>query len=422
MIDPKLFRNDIQQIAAGLKKRGYELNVALFAELEEKRKSCQVAAEQIQQQRNQLSKEIGKLKAQGADTQKIQDEVLALKSKLEEAESALASVDMQMEQAAFNIPNIPDESVPVGHSELDNIVLKKVGEIKRTQGLDHLEILEKNGLILMDEAAYLSGTRFSVLKGAVARLHRALIQYMLDYHAQAGYVEYYVPYLVQGQALFGTGQLPKFEEDLFALKGDRNLYLIPTAEVPLTNLFADKILAGQEFPIRMMAHTPCFRSEAGSYGKDTKGLFRQHQFEKVELVLAALPEQSAFLLNEMVDHVSGLLSSLELPHQLLQLCTGDMGFGSAKTIDLEVWLPSQQKYREISSCSMFGDFQARRMKARFKKTQQDKTQFIHTLNGSGVAVGRALIAMIENHADETGCYIPVVLRPYLKGVEFLPWN
>ena len=422
MIDPKLFRNDIQQIAAGLKKRGYELDVGLFTDLEEKRKYCQLRAEQIQQQRNQLSKEIGKLKAQGADTQQIQDEVLSLKSKLEEAEQALANVEYQTELASSHVPNIPDESVPVGKTESDNIVLKKVGEIKRKEGLDHLELLEKNNLILMDDAAHLSGARFSVLKGPVARLHRALIQYMLDYHAQAGYIEYYVPYLVQGQALFGTGQLPKFEEDLFSLKGERNLYLIPTAEVPLTNLFADKILAAQDLPIRMMAHTPCFRSEAGSYGKDTRGLFRQHQFEKVELVLAALPDQSSNLLNEMVHHVSELLSSLELPHQLLQLCTGDMGFSSCKTVDLEVWLPSQQKYREISSCSMFSDFQARRMKARFKKTQQDKTQFIHTLNGSGVAVGRALIAMVENHADEKGCYIPEALRPYLKGIEFLAWN
>ena len=422
MIDPRLLRQELTLVADRLKTRGFMLNTERFVALEHDRKHWHHRAESAQQQRNTLSKQIGILRASQQDTTELQEQVVTLKTELETAEYQLAQIEQQLEALSLELPNIPAAHVPMGESEDQNVIVKTVGEIKRSTGIDHIDLLEPYKLILNEQAAQLSGSRFSILKGPVARLHRALTQYMLDYHAQAGYIEYYVPYLVQASALVGTGQLPKFEADLFCLKGERSLYLIPTAEVPLTNLVADTILQTDELPLKMMAHTPCFRSEAGSYGKDTKGLFRQHQFEKIELVHIATPQQSHVELESMVEHVSGLLSSLELPHRIMQLCTGDMGFASAQTFDLEVWLPGQARYREISSCSNFHEFQARRLKARHRKQQKDKTEFVHTLNGSGVAVGRALIAVIENHGTSEGCAIPQALRPFLGGFDFVSWQ
>lgn len=422
MLDPKLLRNDLKSVAVQLKNRGFSVETESFMTLEQDRKFWHERAERAQQQRNALSKKIGQMKAAQEDASALQSEVLALKNDLEEAEKKLTQIEHDLEKLSLDLPNIPSIQTPIGFSEEDNVVKKTVGVIRRQQARDHIDLLDGQGVILHEEASLLSGSRFTVLKGSVARLHRALTQFMLEHHAAVGYVEYYVPYLVQASALIGTGQLPKFETELFALKGEKSLYLIPTAEVPLTNLVAGKILTTDMLPLRMMAHTPCFRSEAGSYGKDTKGLFRQHQFEKIELVHITTADKSTDELEVMVEHVSGLLSALELPHRIVQLCTGDIGFASAQTYDLEVWLPGQERYREISSCSNFHDFQARRLKARHRKHQKDKTEFVHTLNGSGVAVGRALIALIENHGHPDGCNIPKLLQPFLAGLEFLPWQ
>ncbi len=376
-----------------------------------------------QAQRNTLSEQVGKAKAKGQDTEALQKEVSDLKEKMEQAEISCQEAEAALQAFSQRLPNLVDIRVPIGHSEEDNVVLKKVLEPVRKEGLDHTQLLEDSGLLMIEAATHLSGARFNVMKGPLAKLHRALIQFMLDYHETNGrYEEHYVPYAVNRSALFGTGQLPKFEEDLFALKGDRDLFLIPTAEVPLTNLFAHAIHNTSDFPQRLMAHTPCFRSEAGSYGRDMKGIFRQDQFEKIELVHCVTAEQSDAEFDFLVQHVSNMLVALEIPHQWMLLCSKDLGFSASRTIDLEVWLPGQQKYREISSCSQFGDFQARRMKARHRENAKAPIQLLHTINGSGVAVGRALIALIENHATEHGCHIPVALRPYMNGVEFLPWT
>jgi seryl-tRNA synthetase len=425
VIDPKKLRYSFDDVIASLESRGFTADRSAIKQLQDEARLSQTLLENLQAKRHSLSEAIALKKRSSQDTQLEQQEVMRLKTEIEQAQQQAQHKAQQWHDFMLSCPNMPSPSVPIGKDESDNQVVSQHGTIKRSQGRDHTEILEAVGLLLSEEAATLSGARFSVLKGAAAKLHRVLTQYMLNYHAQYGYEEFYVPYLVGAEALVGTGQLPKFEADLFQVSGgSKPLYLIPTAEVPLTNLLRDKIINAQDLPLRYMAHTPCFRSEAGSYGKDTKGLFRQHQFEKVELVHFVTEEQAQEELKFLVTHVSNLLLSLELPHQIIQLCTGDMGFSAAQTFDLEVWLPGQQRYREISSCSHFTDFQARRMKARYRANDTAKapTTMLHTLNGSGVAIGRALIAFIENHGHPDGFDVPKALRPYFDGKNFISWH
>ncbi len=423
MIDIKILRSQKEAVIHGYRSRGMDLDWDHFFSLDQDYQRLSAEKQHLQTRRNALSAEIGKIRSQQGETLLLEQEVSIVNADLDMIDRTLSAVSQQWESFLESLPNLPSHLTPIGSGEEENVVLKEVGSIARSSGVDHSDLLAQAGLLLHSEAAALSGTRFSVLKGNVVKLQRALITYMLDFHEKHGrYEEYYVPYLVHPKALFGTGQLPKFEQDLFSVGQDKNHYLIPTAEVPLTNLVADKILKNEDLPLRMMAHTPCFRAEAGSYGRDMKGFFRQHQFEKIELVHIITHDQVQTEFDFLVQHVSNLLSSLELPHRLVALCTGDIGFASARTIDLEVWLPGQQKYREISSCSHFTDFQGRRMKARHRADAKSSTQYVHTLNGSGVAVGRALIALIENHADEKGCFIPQALRPYLNGTEYLLWT
>ncbi len=419
MLDVRLLREDIDSVAKGLSKRGYDLDVETIRKLEEERKQAQVETQALQAERNQRSKAIGQAKAAGEDIQPLKDEVAGLGEKLKAISTRLDEIQSELDQILLGIPNLPHESVPEGLSEDDNVEVRRVGEPRAFdfEPKDHVDIGESLGQLDFERAAVIAGSRFSTLNSDLARLQRALTQYMLDTHVEKnGYTEVYVPYLVNAESLTGTGQLPKFEEDSFKIDSESNYYLIPTAEVPVTNLVRDQIIEEDKLPLRYTAHTPCFRSEAGSYGKDTRGLIRQHQFEKVEMVHIVKPEDSYQTLEELVGHAEALLQSLELPYRVMTLCGGDTGFSAAKTYDLEVWLPAQNTYREISSCSNFESFQARRLKARWRNPDTGKPELVHTLNGSGLAVGRTLLAIMENHQNADGSIaIPEVLQPYMRG-------
>lgn len=423
MLDPKRLRNELDDVAQQLLRRGFKLDVAAVSGLEERRKSLQTRTQELQNERNSRSKNIGQAKAQGQDIAPLLAEVSDLGDQLKTAEQELGEVQGELEAIALGIPNLLDASVPDGVSEDDNVEVRQWGEPVQFdfQPKDHVDLGLPNGWMDFEAASKLTGSRFIVLRGAMARLHRALIQFMLDTHTgDHGYREMYVPYMVNADSLKGTGQLPKFEEDLFKLNNEQGYYMIPTSEVPLTNLVRDEIVDAAELPLRFTSHTPCFRSEAGSYGKDTRGLIRQHQFEKVEMVQVVRSEDSWATLEEMTGHAETILQKLGLPYRVLALCAGDTGFSAAKTYDLEVWLPGQQKYREISSCSNTLDFQARRMMARYRNPETGKTELLHTLNGSGVAIGRALVAVLENYQEADGrVRIPEVLRGYMGGAEYL---
>ncbi|WP_462158403.1 serine--tRNA ligase [Pseudoalteromonas sp. GB56] len=428
MLDSKYLRQDVDQTAARLKTRGFELDVATLAELEEKRKALQTKTQELQNERNTRSKAIGQAKAKGEDIQPLLDAVAHLGDELENAKKEQDEVLAQLNDIASGLPNLPAKEVPIGNDEADNVEVSKWGAPKSYdfEVKDYVDLGEALDKGLDFEAGVkLSGARFTVMRGQIARMHRALVQFMLDTHTDKnGYTEMYVPYLVNKDSLFGTGQLPKFAEDLFHTEKlgehDAGFSLIPTAEVPLTNCARDEIFEEKELPVRMTAHTPCFRSEAGSYGRDTRGLIRQHQFDKVELVQLVKPEDSMQALEELTGHAEQILQALELPYRKVVLCTGDMGFGASKTYDLEVWLPAQDTYREISSCSNMGDFQARRMQARFRRAGEKKPELLHTLNGSGLAVGRTLVAILENYQQADGSVVvPSVLRPYMGGVEVI---
>ncbi len=421
MLDPKLLRSDLDAILERLRIKHFELDAARFRELEERRKSLQVETQNLQNERNQRSRAIGEAKARGEDIEPLRAEVAELGDQLKSAEADLSSVQEALESILMGIPNLPHESVPAGDSEAENLEVLKWGEPPRFdfEPRDHIEIGQSLGGMDFERAAKLSGARFVTMTGPLVMLHRALIQFMINRHVEAhGYTEAYAPYLVNAATLTGTGQLPKFAEDLFRIESENHdLYLIPTAEVPVTNFVADTIVEAAELPLRYVAHTPCFRSEAGSYGKDTRGMIRQHQFEKVELVQIVRPADSMDALEELTGHAETILQLLELPYRKVVLCGGDLGFASTKTYDLEVWLPGQDTYREISSCSNMTDFQARRMKARWRNPETGKPELVHTLNGSGLAVGRTLIAIIENCQQADGSVrIPEALHPYTRGV------
>ena len=421
MLDPKLLRGEIEAVRQNLERRGVRLEVSAYQELEARRKTLQVQVEELRNERNVKSRSIGQAKVAGGDVEALLKEVASLGDELKNAETELDSVQTRLREWQLELPNLLHESVPAGRDESDNLEIRKWGEPGEFEFdvRDHVDIGHALGMLDFDIAAAMTGARFSVLRGPLARLHRALIQFMLDLHTQQhGYTEIYAPYIVNAKALEGTGQLPKFGEDLFALEGDQDFYLIPTAEVPVTNLVRDSIVDAEKLPLKFVAHTPCFRSEAGSHGKDTRGMIRQHQFEKVELVHVVRPEDSYDALEELTSHAETVLQQLELPYRVVTLCAGDTGFGSAKTYDLEVWLPSQSRYREISSCSNYEAFQARRMGARWRNPATGKPESVHTLNGSGVAAGRALVAVIENNQRAEGnIEIPDVLRPYMNGQE-----
>jgi seryl-tRNA synthetase len=424
MLDPRLLRTDPDSVARNLARRGFVLDVEAFRSLEERRKAAQVAADETRAARNAHAKKVGQAKGRGEDVTGLIAEGEALSSRLEGLEQELASVQAESDTLLLGLPNLLHEDVPEGRDESANLEVRRWGEPREFDftPMDHVAIGEKLSTMDFEAAGRISGARFVVLRGSLARLHRALIQYMLDLHtSQHGYTEVYAPYLVARQALVGTGQLPKFEEDLFrTTSGEQELFLIPTAEVPVTNLARESILEADTLPRRYVAHTPCFRSEAGSYGKDTRGMIRQHQFEKVELVQMAKPEESYAALEELTGHAEKVLQGLGLPYRVVALCAGDIGFGSAKTYDLEVWLPGQQKYREISSCSNCEAFQARRMQARWRNPATGKPEPVHTLNGSGVAVGRALVAVLENYQQADGSVlVPEALKPYMGGADVL---
>ena len=422
MLDPKLLRTDLTETAALLARRGFSLDVEKFAELEDKRKEFQVKTQELQNQRNTRSKSIGQAKVRGEDIAPLLAEVNQLGAELDAAKSAQDEVLAEIEALASALPNITHESVPVGKDESANVEIKRWGTPNEFDFAvkDHVDLgLGLSKGLDFESGAKLAGTRFVVMRGAIAKLHRALAQFMLDVHTeQHGYQEMYVPYLVNQDSLFGTGQLPKFGEDLFHTDlNNKKFSLIPTAEVPLTNLVRDEIVEEQQLPIKMAAHTPCFRSEAGSYGRDVRGLIRQHQFDKVEMVQLVKPEHSFEALTELTSHAEAILEKLELPYRTMVLCTGDIGFSATKTFDLEVWLPAQNTYREISSCSNMGDFQARRMQARYRNETTGKPELLHTLNGSGLAVGRTLVAVLENYQQADGSVkIPKVLQPYMNGL------
>jgi seryl-tRNA synthetase len=420
MLDPKFLRAKPEEAAGQLARRGFAFDLARFQELEARRKTLQTETEKLQAERNAGSKRIGQAKAKGEDAAPILADMDRIKTQLAGNEQALAALQAEFEDFVLGLPNIPHASVPEGKDEHDNVELRRWGAPRPAAGAkDHADLGEALGLMDFGAAAKLTGARFVVLRGQLARLQRALTQFMLDVHtAEHGYEELYVPYIVNAASLRGTGQLPKFGEDLFALKAEQDWRLIPTAEVPVTNLLRDEILEPANLPRKWVAHTPCFRAEAGAAGKDTKGMIRQHQFEKVELVQATLPEQSQQAHEELTGHAEAILKKLELPYRVVALCTGDMGFSAAKTYDLEVWLPSQDRYREISSCSNFEDFQARRMLARYRHPETRKPELLHTLNGSGLAVGRTLVAILENYQDEGGSVaVPAALQPYLGGLK-----
>ena len=421
MLDPKLVRTEPETVAAALAKRGFELDIATLNALESQRKAIQVKAEGLQSDRNRISKEIGKAKAAGKDITPILQTVDNLKQDLGVAEQELAEVQANLDDVLCRIPNMPADDVPAGQDENDNVEIRRWGEPKQFDFpvKDHVDLGESLGQIDFETATKLAGSRFVVMHKQVAKLHRALIQFMLDVHInEHGYQEIYVPYIANRESMFGVGQLPKFEADLFKLQDDRGFYLIPTAEATVTNVWRDAIIeTDTKLPLKYVCHSPCFRSEAGSYGKDTRGMIRQHQFEKVELVLFCQPEDSDKVHEQLITHAEAILQKLNLPYRAMLLCGGDMGFSSARTVDLEVWLPSQNCYREISSCSTFRDFQARRMKARFRN-EQGKPELVHTLNGSGLAIGRTLVAIMENYQQADGSIIvPDVLVPYMNGLE-----
>ncbi|WP_066802296.1 serine--tRNA ligase [Moraxella oblonga] len=419
MLDPKLLRGDLTTLKEKLATRGYELDIAFWQDLETQRKSLQVETENLQAQKNEGAKQIGLLKKNGQNTDELMATMSAVSEQMKICEDKLKELLAKIESESLKIPNLPDESVPVGADENDNVEVLKWG-VPRVFDFaikDHTDLGEGLGLLDFELATKLTGSRFSVLRGQLAKLNRALVQFMLDTHTKAGYTEMYVPYIVNSQSLQGTGQLPKFEEDLFRLR-EKDYYLISTSEIPLTNTVRDVILSGDELPIKLTAHTPCFRSEAGSAGRDTRGLIRQHQFEKVEMVQIVKPETSMDALEEMTLQAQSILQALELPYRVITLCTGDMGFSATKTYDIEVWLPSQNTYREISSCSNCGDFQARRMQARIKDGK--KSELVHTLNGSGLAVGRTLLAIMENYQNADGTItVPKVLVGYMGGLEVI---
>jgi len=424
MLDIQLLRNDLDNVASRLAARGFTLDTAAFQALEGERKAIQTRTQELQAKRNAASKQIGIAKSKGEDVAAIMAEVANVGEELKTAETLLEEIQAKMQDLLLTMPNTPHESVPVGKSEADNVEVRRVGTPRSFDfpPLDHVDVGENLKLLDFATATKISGARFTLLKGPLARMHRALTQFMLDTHTgEHGYTEVYVPYLVNADSMLGTGQLPKFEEDLFSvLRSDaEKLYLIPTAEVPVTNIVRDEIVALEDLPLKFVAHTPCFRSEAGSYGRDTRGMIRQHQFEKVELVQIVHPSRSSDALEELTGHAETILKLLELPYRVMALCSGDMGFSAAKTYDLEVWLPAQNTYREISSCSNFESFQARRMQARFRN-DKNKPELVHTLNGSGLAVGRTLVAILENYQNADGSVtIPSVLRPYLGGLEKL---
>ncbi|QCR36568.1 serine--tRNA ligase [Nissabacter sp. SGAir0207] len=425
MLDPNLLRNELDAVAEKLARRGFTLDVEKLRALEERRKVLQVDTETLQAERNARSKSIGAAKARGEDIEPLRQEVNVLGEKLDNAKAQLDALQTEIRDIALSIPNLPDDSVPNGKDDSENQEVSRWGEPRHYDFpvRDHVELGEMAGGLDFAAAVKLTGSRFVVMKGQIARLHRALAQFMIDLHTeQHGYQETYVPYLVNHDTLYGTGQLPKFGEDLFHTKPleeestSSNYALIPTAEVPLTNLARDEILDEESLPLKLTAHTPCFRSEAGSYGRDTRGLIRMHQFDKVEMVQIVRPEESMQALEELTHHAEKVLQLLNLPYRKVLLCTGDMGFGSTKTYDLEVWLPAQDTYREISSCSNMGDFQARRMQARCRSKTEKKPRLVHTLNGSGLAVGRTLVAVLENYQQADGrIEIPEVLRPYMRG-------
>ena len=423
MLDIKLLRNDPEAVAVKLKRKGYALDVEQFVQLENTRKALQMATQDLQQERNTRSKSIGQAKAKGENIQPLLAEMADLGDKLKAAEHQLSALQAEIENILMSIPNTVHDSVPDGLSEDDNQEIATWGEPISFdfEAKDHVDLGLPNGWMDFESAAKLTGSRFVVMRGAMARLHRALIQLMLDTHStEHGYSEIYVPYMVNEDSLYGTGQLPKFAEDLFKLEDERDFYLVPTAEVPVTNLIRGEILDADQLPMKYTAHTPCFRSEAGSYGRDTRGLIRQHQFEKVELIQFVKPEESWDALEQLRGHAEAILQKLELPYRTVILCTGDTGFSAQKTYDLEVWLPGQQKYREISSCSNVGDFQARRMQARYRNPETGKPEFLHTLNGSGLAVGRTLVAVIENYQQEDGSIrVPAALKGYMGGMDVL---
>ena len=420
MIDPQLLRKDIETVAKKLAVRGFELDIDAFQQLESKRKALQVEVEELQATRNKESKQIGQVKASGGDVETLLKEVGRLGDTLKAKQAELDELKESFDAFQKSLPNMPNEAVPAGASDEDNVEIRTWGKIPEFdfEPLDHVDLGVRDGGMDFETASKITGSRFVVMRGQMARLHRALTQFMLDTHtAEHGYTEVYVPYLVNKDSLYGTGQLPKFEEDQFRTQSEDDYFLIPTAEVPVTNIMRDEIVDTADLPIKMVAHTPCFRREAGSYGRDTRGLIRQHQFEKVELVQLVEPDNSYAALEELTGQAEIILQKLELPYRVVVLCGGDLGFSAAKTYDLEVWLPGQDTYREISSCSNFEDFQARRMLVR-SKTGNEKPQLLHTLNGSGLAVGRTLVAVLENYQQADGSItVPEVLRAYMGGVE-----
>jgi seryl-tRNA synthetase len=423
MLDPRLFRSDLEQTAALLARRGLQLDQSAFQDLESRRKAVQTRTQSLQNERNTRSKAIGQAKAKGEDIAPLLAEVAHLGDDLLAAEAELAELQRIQEEWLLGIPNLLDASVPDGRSEEDNVEVQRWGEppVFDFTPKDHVDLGEGLGYMDFAAAAKLTGSRFVTLQGPLARLQRALAQFMLDLHTgEHGYSETYVPFMVNADSLRGTGQLPKFEEDLFKVAHDPNFYLIPTAEVPVTNLVRDEILDPARLPLKFACHTPCFRAEAGAYGKDTRGMIRQHQFEKVEIVWISKPGESEAAHEQLTRHAETVLERLGLPYRRMLLCAGDTGFSSSKTYDLEVWLPSQGKYREISSCSNFRDFQARRMMARWRNPETGKPELVHTLNGSGLAVGRALVAVMENYQDAQGrIRVPEALRPYMGGIEVI---
>jgi seryl-tRNA synthetase len=423
LLDAKQLRADPAAVAANLARRGFSLDVAAYNALEERRKSAQIESDRVRAERNANAKAVGMAKGKGEDASALLARAEELTQKLASSDAAIASVQQQLDAWQLGLPNTLHESVPDGRDEAANVELRRIGEPRKFDFTpkDHVELGEKLGGLDFETAAKISGARFSIMRGGLARLHRALAQFMLDVHTRDhGYTELYVPYLVNASTLQGTGQLPKFEADLFRVQGEQGFYLIPTAEVPATNLVRDSIVDPKQLPMKFVAHTPCFRSEAGAAGKDTRGLIRQHQFEKVELVHIVKPADSYDALEELTSHAEQVLQSLGLPYRVIALCAGDVGFSAAKTYDIEVWLPAQNKYREISSCSNCEGFQARRMQARWRNPETGKPEPLHTLNGSGVAVGRALVAVLENYQNADGSItVPDVLRPYMNGMATL---
>ncbi|GAA6133406.1 serine--tRNA ligase [Oceaniserpentilla sp. 4NH20-0058] len=428
MLDIRKVRENPEAIAEALKKKGYEFDVSSFVELDSQRKSADISSQNLQAEKKKASKQIGQLVGQGMSVDeakaKVAETLSDIDAQLNQEVEAAKGIQEKIHNLLMSIPNLPDDSVPFGKDEEDNLEIKKWGEPRSFdfEVKDHVDVGQDDGGLNFELAAKITGSRFAVMTGQIARMHRALIQLMLDTHSQEnGYTETYVPYLVNADSLKGTGQLPKFEEDLFKVPfNDTHYYLIPTAEVPVTNLVRDEIIEAKELPLKFTCHTPCFRSEAGSYGRDTRGMIRQHQFEKVELVQMVTPQESEKALEELTGHAEAILQKLNLPYRLVKLCGGDLGFSAAMTYDLEVWLPGQEKYREISSCSNFGDYQARRMQARWRNPETNKPELLHTVNGSGLAVGRTLVAILENYQQQDGrIQVPDALKPYMNNLEFI---